>query len=100
MVSEDPLYLGKKRAERDQAKISEDQRQKVISYKKFFGSPEGQEVMLDLMNRFYILTPLPQAGAEFERGIAEGKRQAVLHLLGQAHMDMAQFDRVLKGDFS
>lgn len=76
------------------------QRQKIISFKQFFGTPQGQEVMLDLMNKFYILTPLPDAVLEFDRGVAEGKRQAVLYLLSQAHMDMAAFDKVLKGDFS
>ena len=82
-----------------QAALNEATRQKVIAFKNFFGSDFGKAVMLDLMNKFYILTPLPTEGTEFEKGRAEGKRDAVLYLLGQAHMDMARFDKVLKGDF-
>lgn len=93
-------WLGEKRQAKDEAARSEQLRQKVIAFKNFFGSDFGREVMLDLMNRFHILTPLPSEGSEFEKGRAEGKRDAVLYLLSQAHMDMGRFDKVLKGDFT
>ena len=90
------MYLGRKKPEDK----SEADRQKVIAFKKFFGTDEGRAVMIDLMNRYYILNPMPKLDSEYERGRCEGQRDAVLHMLGLANTDLALFEKILKGDFT
>ena len=82
-----------------EAKNLEDQRQKIISFKKFFGTPAGQEVMTDLMDKFFILNELPKTNEPLEMARAEGKRDVVLYLLKRARVDMVQLDKILKGEF-
>lgn len=86
-------------AEKAKNRALEEQRQRIISYKQFFGEPHGQEVMLDLMNRFHILTPLPDTSDALALARAEGKREVVLYLLKRANVDMAALDKILKGEF-
>jgi hypothetical protein len=76
-----------------------EQRQRIINYKKFFGDEHGRHVMLDLMNKYYILSPLPQTSDALEMARAEGKREVVLDLLSRANVSMDQLDKILKGEF-
>jgi hypothetical protein len=76
-----------------------EQRQRIINYKKFFGEDHGRAVMLDIMNKYYILTPLPVTAAGLPDPIAEGKRCVVLDLLSRANVNMEQLDKILKGEF-
>ena len=39
--------------------LASEQRQRILNYKKFFGEEHGRQVMIDLMNRYHVLTPLP-----------------------------------------
>lgn len=94
------MFIGKRRAEADQKKNLEDQRQRVIAFKKFFGSDDGKEVMTDLMNRFYLLNPLPKTTSDIELARAEGNREVVLYLLGRAKTDVATLDKILNGEFT
>lgn len=82
----------------DERNASE-QRQKLISYKKFFGEPHMREVMLDLMNKYYVLTKLPETTDLITLARAEGKREVVLDLLTRANVSMEQLDKLLKGEF-
>ena len=93
------MLLGKKKTD-TQEERNNVLRQKIISFKKFFGTDEGREVMLDLMNKFYILNPLPVEMSEFERGRAEGKRDTVLYMLSLSNTDMARLDKIMRGDFT
>jgi hypothetical protein len=94
------VILGKKRIfEADEKKRLEDQRQKAICFKQFFGTEQGREVMTDLMNKYYILNPLPETEDALALARAEGKRDVVLYLLGRARVDLADLDRILKGEF-
>ncbi len=68
------------------------QRELIITYKRAFGSSEGKEVLFDLMNRFYILNG---HGGDPRK---EGQREAVLWILSQCNINLAEFDRLLKGD--
>lgn len=68
-------------------------RQRVISYKKFFSSPEGKDVLFDLMNKFHILNT--HNGNVF----SEGQRSVVLHMMAQANIDLVQYDKIIKGEF-
>lgn len=77
----------------------EEQRQKIINYKKFFGEDHGRAVMLDLMNKFYVLTPLPETTDVLAFARAEGQRDVVLDLLRRANVSLEQLDKILKGDF-
>jgi len=70
----------------------EGDRQLIISYKKFFASAEGKDVLFDLMNKFHILN---SHGGD---PIKEGQRSVVLHVLSKANVDLAQYDRILKGE--
>lgn len=83
-----------------EAKLLSDQRERILNYKKFFGEAHGKEVMIDLMNKFYILSPLPESSDPLALARAEGKREVVLYLLSRANMDMNQLDKILKGEFS
>lgn len=93
------MYLGKRKAEADEKRRLEDQRQKAIAFKKFFGTDEGKEVMTDLMNKFYVLNSLPRLPDGRVDPVAEGQRDVVLYLLNRANVDVATLDRILKGEF-
>jgi hypothetical protein len=90
------MFLNRKKSDdKDEAA-----RQKVISFKRFFGPEYARDVMLDLINRYYVLNPIPKCENEFERGRCEGQRDAVLYMLGMAHTDLGQLEKILKGDFT
>ena len=93
------MFLGKKRDGDDEKKRLEDQRQKAISFKRFFGTEEGREVMFDLMNKFYLINPLPDTNDPMDLARAEGKRDVVLYLLGRARVNLEELDKLLKGEF-
>jgi len=79
---------------------NEADRQRVIAFKQFFGTDQGRTVMLELMNKYFILNPMPVAPNDFQQGVYEGQRQVVLHLLGLANTDLAQLEKIIKGDFT
>lgn len=68
------------------------QRDLVISYKRVFGTPEGKEVLFDLMNRHHILNPHDGSPK------AEGQRSVVLGIMKKCNINLADFDRLLKGE--
>jgi hypothetical protein len=74
------------------SKQAEEQRQRVILYKRVFGSPEGKEVLFDLCNRYHLLN-----GHKGDVH-SEGQRSVVLWILNQAHVDMKALDELLKGE--
>lgn len=78
------------------SKREQEQRDRIVSYKRVFGSPEGKEVLFDLMNRFNILNE--HKGTEIEQAKSEGKRAAVLYILTNCNMNMVEFDKILKGE--
>ena len=84
--------------EKEREKVLEDQRQKALNFKKFFGAEHGKEVMLDLMNKFYLGTPETESPIVMAR--AAGRRDVVEYLLNRANVSMEQLDRILKGDFT
>lgn len=69
-----------------------DQRDRIIAYKKIFKSEMGKHVLFDLMNRFHILN---SHGGE---ALKEGQRSVVLHIMSQCNIDIAQFDKLLRGE--
>ena len=81
-------------------KNAADQRERIISYKKFFGTEHGREVMLDLMNRFHVLNPLPEGGDGLALARAEGNREVVLYLLKRANTSIEQLDAIFRGEFT
>ena len=85
-------FLQRKRLEDKGA----DDRQKAILYKKVFGTDEGREVLLDLMNRNNILNPILSKGQDADR--AEGARAVVCDIAMRANLDLAHFDKLLKGE--
>lgn len=85
--------------EKEREKNLADQRQRAINYKKFFGEDHGRQVMLDLMNKYHVLTPLPTLADGSIDPVAEGSRVVVLDLLARANLSMEQLDKILKGEF-
>jgi len=71
---------------------TESDRQRVIAYKKVFGSPEGREVLFDILNRYHVLN-----GHDGSL-LKEGQRTVALHILSQCAIDMAQFEKLLRGE--
>ena len=88
----------KKQGLLDEKNLTE-QRQKIIAFKKFFGEEHGRSVMLDLMNRFYVLQELPETSDPMAMARAEGSRDVVLYLLKRANTDVAKLDEIMKGNF-
>lgn len=74
------------------AKRATSPRDKIISFKRTFATPQGKLVLFDLMNRFHVLNT--HKGDAF----AEGQRAAVLYILQQCHINLEEFDEMLKGD--
>lgn len=79
-------------ARKKNEEAAESFRQKVITYKKVFGTPEGKEVLFDLCNRFHVLNG---HGGDPHK---EGQRSVVLEILGNTHRSMEDFDKLLKGE--
>jgi hypothetical protein len=96
---EEKAQLTPEQRKLEEEKICSDQRQKAISYKKFFGEDHHKAVMLDLMNRYFVLTPLPRLASGEVDPVAEGQRSVVLDLLSRANVSMEQLDKILKGEF-
>lgn len=71
---------------------AEAQRQKMIVYRRVFGTPEGREVLTDLMNENYILN---SHGGD---PLKEGARLAVLNILKLVNFDVNEFDKLTKGE--
>lgn len=90
------MFLNRKKP----ADKNEADKQKIIAFKKFFAENEGREIFIDLMNRFHVLNPTPKADCDFDRGVAEGQRRVVLHIMNLFYTDLAQFEKILKGDFT
>lgn len=68
------------------------ERDRIIAYKNVFGSIEGKEVLFDLMERHFILD---STGGD---PIKEGRRVVVLDILKKCNINLADFERLLKGD--
>jgi len=93
------MFLNRKRPEDK----SEADRQKIIAFKQTFGTDLGREVLFDLLNKYHVLNPVRTRDltghlSQFELGIQEGQRTVVLDILSKCQIDMAQFDRLLKGE--
>jgi hypothetical protein len=71
-------------------KKAQEQRDRIIAYKRVFGSPEGKQVLFDLMNRYHIINS--HKGDVF----AEGQRSVVLGIMHQCNINLAEFDRAMK----
>lgn len=84
------MQLGRRRS----SEKAEADRQKILSYKKVFGSEEGREVLFDLINRYHVLN---SHGGD---PLKEGQRTVVLDILSRCNIDMVQFDKLLKGELT
>lgn len=69
-----------------------EQRQRIINYKKVFGSDAGKAVLFDLMNRFHVLNE--HGGDPFK----EGQRSVALHIFKKCKIDLKEFDKLLNGE--
>lgn len=83
--------LARKQAEKEAA---EAQRDRAIRFKRVFGTPEGKEVLCELMDEFHIIRR--HRGDSFD----EGQRSVVTWIMEQTHMDLAALDRLMRGEES
>jgi hypothetical protein len=74
---------------------TEDSRQLVIQYKKFFDTEDGRAVLFDLMNRYRFMDEIPES--PHDRLI--GAQNVIRYILSKANIKMAEFDKLLKGEF-
>lgn len=70
---------------------TKEQRERIILFKRVFGSHEGREVLCELMDKYHVIRP--HDGDAYK----EGQRSVVLEIMKRANMDMAAFDKLLKG---
>lgn len=73
------------------SKQAEEQRERILTFKRVFSSPEGKTVLTELMNRFHVLNT--HKGDPFK----EGERSAVLWILSQAKINVEELDKLLEG---
>lgn len=78
------MFLGKKR--------EIEQRDRIIQYKRVFGSTEGKAVLFDLMNKYHVLN---SHGGD---ALKEGQRSVVLGILSQCSINLDEFDKMMKGE--
>lgn len=69
-----------------------EQRERILTFKKVFGGPDGKEILYDLMNRYHLLNS--HKGDAY----SEGQRSVVLYILSQTNINMEAFDKLLKGE--
>lgn len=75
-------------------KEKQEQRDRIISYKRVFGTPEGKVVLFDILNRFHVLDS--HGGDAYK----EGQRSVALRIMQNCAIDIAEFDKLLKGDLN
>ncbi len=86
------MFLKRKRPE---DKVESD-RQLIIAYKKVFQSEEGRLVFSDLANRFHLLNKI--TGSAEEKAEKNGECNVIKHILTQREVDLAQFEKILRGE--
>lgn len=59
----------------------------IQDYIKVFSTPEGENVIKDLMEQGYLLTPT-YAGDDVKSALNEGKRELVLYILHHLSYDV------------
>lgn len=74
------------------SKETNEQRERVINFKRTFATPEGKAVLFDLMNRFHILN---QHDGD---PLKEGQRSVVLFIMSQTNINIQTLDALLKGE--
>lgn len=67
-------------------------REKCITYKRVFGSPEGKKVLYDLMDRNHVVAT--HKGDIFQ----EGRRAAILEIMYFCNISVKQLDEMMKGE--
>lgn len=78
-------------------------RQKILAYKRTFGTLEGDLVYKDLLNKFFWLKPANYSyGGSMTASEAalyeKGQRSVMEDILSRVNQDMVEFDRMLKGE--
>lgn len=73
-------------------KKQQEQREKIIAYKRTFGTPEGKTVLFDLMNKYHVLNGHK---GDIHK---EGERSVVLGIMYMCNINMEEFDRLMKGE--
>lgn len=70
-----------------------EQRDRMIAYKKTFNSEHGKIVLIDLINRNYVINTHRNRP---DKDHCEGQRDAVLQILHNLRITAEQLDEMLK----
>ena len=67
---------------------------KLTDYKQVFSTPEGQRVLLDLMDASYMLTSSFEKNP-YQAAFNEGHRNLVLRILTKSKTDLRSFEKMI-----
>lgn len=77
----------------DRRKEAEEKRQIMIKYQRVFGSPEGKEVLMDILNRNFFVSP---TGGD---PVKAGQRDAVMGIVAMCSMNVVKaYDEFIRGE--
>jgi hypothetical protein len=64
----------------------------VKMYQEVFGTPSGQQVLMDMCNRFHMMGATRKAGdVDGDMEFREGQRNVMLYVLTQVNYDLEKF---------
>jgi hypothetical protein len=73
-------------------KDASEQRDRIIAYKRVFGTPEGKEVLFDILNRCHVLNS--HGGDAYK----EGQRSVALQIMNNCAINLVELDKLIKGE--
>lgn len=68
------------------------QRNRIMTFKQAFGTTAGRDALLELMNKFHVINPHDGSARQ------EGERAVVLFIMEQVGMNLAEFDKLWRGE--
>lgn len=74
------------------SKRENEQRERVIAYKRAFGGAEGKTVLFHLMNTYHVLNT--HDGNPY----SEGQRSVILEILRNVNINLVEFDKLLRSE--
>lgn len=84
---------------KEQKELAKKQVQKILDYKKTFGSETGKRVLHDLMESNYVLSPTWSSSATpQDLAYREGARAMVLKILTILEVDPKKLRELARGD--
>ena len=84
---------------REEIKEEQKRRARLIqSYQKVFNTPEGNEVLLDIMDRGNVLKPTFSLDNDVMTHLNEGKRELALYIIEMNQIDLKKLYKMINGE--